>query len=103
MGTSSRFKQEVVTTEVNVIGTLHACEAALNAGVKYFVYHPGPMATGWLSPNIFTKTATTQFAQIYHETYVLPTVGLSIANAYGPCERAVLEPTPPTSWARAGR
>ena len=34
MGTSSRFKQEVLTTEVNVIGTLHACQAALDAGAQ---------------------------------------------------------------------
>ena len=94
MGTSSRFKQEVVTTEVNVIGTLHACEAALNADVKYFVYPPRPMETGWLTPYIIAKTASTQFAQMYHETYGLPTVGLNIANGYGPRERAVLEPNP---------
>ncbi len=94
MGTSSRFKQEVITTEVNVIGTLNACEAALNAGVKYFVYAPRPMETGWLTPYIITKTASTQFAQMYHETYGLSTVGLNIANGYGPRERAVLEASP---------
>ena len=91
MGTSSRLRQEVTTTEVNVIGTLHACEAALNAGVKHFIYPPRPMQTGWLTPYIITKTASTQFAQMYHETYGLPTVGLNIANGYGPRERAVLE------------
>jgi UDP-glucose 4-epimerase len=91
MGTSSRFKQEVTTTEVNVIGTLHACEAALNAGVKFFIYPPRPMETGWLTPYIITKTASTQFTQMYHETYGLSTVGLNIANCYGPRERAVLE------------
>ncbi len=41
MGTSSRFKQEVITTEVNVIGTINACQAALDAGVKYYIYPPG--------------------------------------------------------------
>ena len=94
MGTSSRFRQEVTTTEVNVIGTLHACEAALNAGVKHFIYPPRPMETGWLTPYIITKTASTQFAQMYHDTYGLPTVGLNIANGYGPRERAVLEANP---------
>lgn len=94
MGTSSRFKQEVLTTEVNVIGTLHACQAALDAGVKYFVYPPRPMQTGWLTPYIITKTAATQFVQMFHETYGLPTVGLNIANCYGPRERAVLEANP---------
>jgi UDP-glucose 4-epimerase len=91
MGTSSRFKQEVKTVEVNVIGTLHACDAALAAGVKFFVYPPRPMQTGWLTPYIISKTASTQFTQMYHEVYGLPTVGLNIANIYGPRERAVLE------------
>ena len=94
MGTSSRFKQEVITTEVNVIGTLHACEAALNNNVKFFVYPPRPMETGWLTPYIISKTAATQMAQMYHKTYGLPTVGLNISNIYGPRERAVLEANP---------
>ncbi len=94
MGTSSRFRQEVTTTEVNIIGALHACEAALNAGVKHFIYPPRPMETGWLTPYIITKTAATQFTQMYHQTYGLPTVGLNIANGYGPRERAVLETNP---------
>lgn len=91
MGTSSRFKQEVKTVEVNVLGTLHVCEAALNAGVTYFVYPPRPMQTGWLTPYIISKTASSQFTQMYHDVYGLPTVGLNIANIYGPRERAVLE------------
>ena len=52
MGTNSRFKQEVVTTEVNVIG--------------------------WLTPYIITKTASTRFAQMHHETYGLPSSVSSI-------------------------
>jgi UDP-glucose 4-epimerase len=91
MGTSSRFKQEVRTVEVNVIGTLHACQAALDANVKYFVYPPRPMQTGWLTPYIISKTASTQFTQMYHDVYGLRTIGLNIANIYGPRERAVLE------------
>lgn len=94
MGTSSRFKQEVMTVEVNVIGTLNVCQAALDSGVKYFVYPPRPMETGWLTPYIITKTASTQFTQMYHEVYGLRTVGLNIANIYGPRERAVLEANP---------
>jgi UDP-glucose 4-epimerase len=91
MGTSSRFRQEVRTVEVNVLGTLHACQAALDAKVKYFVYPPRPMETGWLTPYIISKTASTQFTQMFHQVYGLPTVGLNIANIYGPRERAVLE------------
>lgn len=91
MGTSARFKQEVITTEVNVIGTLHVCQAALDAGVKYFVYPPRPALTFWLTPYIITKTAQTQFVQMYHAVYGLPAIGLNIQNCYGPRERAVLE------------
>ena len=91
MGTSSRFKQEVITTEVNVIGTINACQAALDAGVKYYIYPPRPALTVWLTPYIITKTASTQFTQMYHAIYGLPTIGFNIANCYGPRERAVLE------------
>ena len=43
MGTSSRFKEwEIPTVEVNIIGTINVLQASLNAGVKYFVYPPGP-------------------------------------------------------------
>ncbi len=91
MGTSSRFKQEVITTEVNVIGTINACQAALDAGVKYYIYPPRPALTVWLTPYIITKTASTQFTQMYNAIYGLPTIGFNIANCYGPRERAVLE------------
>jgi len=91
MGTSSRFKQEVITTEVNVIGTINACQAALDAGVKYYIYPPRPALTVWLTPYIITKTAGTQFTQMYNIIYGLPTIGLNIANCYGPRERAILE------------
>lgn len=94
MGTSSRFKQEVITTEVNVIGTINACQAALDAGVKYYVYPPRPALTVWMTPYIITKTAGTQFTQMYNVIYGLPTIGLNIANCYGPRERAVLEANP---------
>jgi UDP-glucose 4-epimerase len=91
MGTSSRFGQEVITTQVNVIGTINACQAALDAGVKYYVYPPRPALTVWLTPYIITKTASTQFTRMYHEIYGLPAIGLNIQNCYGPRERAVLE------------
>lgn len=91
MGTSSRFKQEVFTTEVNVIGTINACQAALDAGVKYYIYPPRPALSVWMTPYIITKTAGTQFTQMYNVIYGLHTIGLNIANCYGPRERAVLE------------
>ena len=91
MGTSARFKQEVKTTEVNIVGTLHVCQAALDAKVKYFVYPPRPALDVWLTPYIITKTAQTQFVQMYHAVYGLPTVGLNIQNCYGARERSILE------------
>ncbi|RJQ07883.1 MAG: NAD-dependent epimerase/dehydratase family protein [Bacillota bacterium] len=92
MGTSSRFKQEHRTIEVNVLGTLNVLEASLQAGVKYFVHPPRPPLSQWLTPYIISKTAQTQFTQMYHKIYGLPTVGLHIANCYGPRERSVLNP-----------
>ena len=91
MGTSSRFKQEVITTEVNVIGTINACQAALDAGVKYYIYPPRPALSVWMTPYIITKTAGTQFTRMYNQIYGLPTIGLNIQNCYGPRERAILE------------
>lgn len=91
MGTSSRFKQEVRTVEVNVVGMLHALDAAIDYGTKYFIYPPRPMLASWLTPYIISKTTATQFVQLYHTYYGLHSVGLLIANCYGPRERAVLE------------
>ena len=91
MGTSARFKQEVITTEVNVIGSINACQAALDAGVKYYVYPPRPALTVWMTPYIITKTAGTQFTRMFHKIYGLPAIGLNIQNTYGPRERPVLE------------
>jgi UDP-glucose 4-epimerase len=92
MGTSARFHQETLTIEVNVIGTLNVMDAALDAGVKYYVHPPRPPLTQWLTPYIISKIAQSQFTEMYHRTYGLPTVGLMIANCYGPRERSVLNP-----------
>ncbi|MFB3918257.1 MAG: NAD-dependent epimerase/dehydratase family protein [Terriglobales bacterium] len=91
MGTSARYKQEARTVEVNILGMIHALDAALENKVKYFIYPPRPMLAQWLTPYIISKTCATQFVQLYHQYYGLPTVGLLIANCYGPRERAVLE------------
>jgi UDP-glucose 4-epimerase len=92
LGTSARFKQEALTIEVNVIGTINVLQAALRAGVRFFIHPPRPALTVWLTPYIISKTAQTQFTQMYHVIHGLPTVGLNIANCYGPRERAVLNP-----------
>ncbi|MEW6046480.1 MAG: SDR family NAD(P)-dependent oxidoreductase [Bacillota bacterium] len=90
LGTSARFGQEVLTVEVNVIGTINVLQAALDAGVKYFIHPPRPALTQWLTPYIISKTAQTLFTDMYHRVYGLPTVGLNIQNCYGPRERSVL-------------
>lgn len=92
MGTSARFKLEVPTVEINVIGTLNVLNATLEAGVKYLVHPPRPQLSQWLTPYIISKTAQTQFTELYYRTYGLPTIGLNIANCYGPRERSVLNP-----------
>lgn len=95
MGTSARFKLEIPTIEINVIGTLNVLNAALDAGVKYYVHPPRPALTQWLTPYIISKIAQTQFTELYHRTYGLQTIGLNIANCYGPRERSVLNPNTP--------
>lgn len=90
MGTSARFKLEIPTVEVNVIGTLNVLNAALENNVKYFINPPRPPLAQWLTPYIISKIAQAQFTELYHRTYGLPTVGLNIANCYGPRERSVL-------------
>ncbi|EMS77982.1 SDR family NAD(P)-dependent oxidoreductase [Desulfotignum phosphitoxidans] len=92
MGTSSRFKQEVETVEVNVIGTLNVLQASLDTGVKYYVHPPRPPLSVWLTPYIISKGAQTQFTQMFHKVYGLPTIGLNIQNCYGARERAILNP-----------
>jgi nucleoside-diphosphate-sugar epimerase len=95
MGTSSRFKEwEIPTVEVNVIGTINVLQASLNSGVKYFVHPPRPALAVWQTPYIISKTAQTLFTQMYNTIYGLPTIGLNIANCYGPRERGVLNPNP---------
>lgn len=95
MGTSSRFKEwEIPTVEVNVIGTINVLQASLNAGVKYFVYPPRPALAVWQTPYVISKTTQTLFTQMYHTIYGLPTIGLNIANCYGPRERGILNPNP---------
>lgn len=91
MGTSARFKLEIPTVEVNVIGTLNVLSAALDNNVKYFINPSRPPLTQWLTPYIISKIAQTQFTQLYHRTYGLPVVSLNIANCYGPRERSVLK------------
>ena len=95
IGTSSRFKEwEIPTVEVNVIGTINVLQASLNAGVRYFVHPPRPALAAWQTPYIISKTTQTLFTQMYRTIYGLPTIGLNIANCYGPRERAVLNTNP---------
>ena len=95
LGTSARFGQEQLTIEVNVLGSLNVMQASLDAGVKYFIHPPRPPLTQWLTPYIISKIAQSQFTELYHRFYGLPTVGLLIANCYGPRERSILNPNQP--------
>ena len=90
MGTSARFKQEKVTIEVNVLGSLNVMQAAVDLGVKYYIHPPRPALTEWVTPYIISKIAQTQFTELFHKTYKLPAIGLMIANCYGPRERSIL-------------
>ena len=95
MGTASRFREwQIPTVEVNVIGTINVLEASLKAGVKYFIHPPRPPLAVWLTPYIISKTAQTLFTQMYSVVFGLPTIGHNIQNAYGPRERAILNPNP---------
>jgi len=95
MGTSSRFGEwEIPTIEVNVIGNINVLQASLKEGVRYFVHCPRPALTVWLTPYIISKTAQTQFTEMYNKIYGLPAIGVNVQNCYGPRERAILNPDP---------
>lgn len=82
---------------VNVHGTLNMLQAALEAGVKKFVYASSssvygdelnlPMLEGRvgkpLSPYAITKKVNEIYAKAYYDVYGLPTVGLRYFNVFG--------------------
>jgi UDP-N-acetylglucosamine/UDP-N-acetyl-alpha-D-glucosaminouronate 4-epimerase len=89
--------EPLLTTDVNVRGTLHVLEAARNAGAR-LVYASSssvygdqetlPLHEGMLpapkSPYAASKLADEAFAIAYHRSLHVATVGLRYFNVYGP-------------------
>lgn len=92
------IEDPVVTTDINVTGTVNMLHAALGRKVKRFIYASsssvyGDSATlpkvegeeGWpLSPYAASKVACELFAGTFHDVYGLPVVGLRHFNVFGP-------------------
>jgi len=91
-----------LTHEVNVTGTLNLLGAALDAGVRRFVYASSSSVYGDtptlpkgeslpavpLSPYGVSKLAGEKYCTVYHEAFGLPTVSLRYFNVYGPRQTA---------------
>lgn len=83
--------------EVNIRGTLNMMQAALEAGVKRFVYASSSSAYGdstelpkvegregkALSPYALTKAVNEEYGMLYYKLYRLKTVGLRYFNVFG--------------------
>jgi UDP-glucose 4-epimerase len=88
----------VLTSEVNVLGTLNTLEAARGAGVETFVlassssvYGNTPtlpkteeMSLAPLSPYAVQKLACEHYCRVYHQLFGLRTFVLRYFNVYGP-------------------
>ncbi len=87
----------IISNEVNVGGFLNMLVAARDAGVKRFVYAASSSTYGDsealpklednigkpLSPYAITKYVNELYAQIFHTTYNLDTIGLRYFNVFG--------------------
>ena len=87
----------ITTNEVNVSGFLNMLVAARDAGVKRFVYAASSSTYGDhealpkveavigkpLSPYAITKYVNELYADIFHKTYQLDTIGLRYFNVFG--------------------
>ncbi len=85
------------TTNVNISGFVNMLVAAKNAGVKRFVYAASSSTYGDskglpkvedvigkpLSPYAITKYVNELYAEIFHKTYGLDTIGLRYFNVFG--------------------
>jgi len=95
----------ILTNDINVTGTLHLLEAALNLGVKRFIYAssaaaygdtPSPekredMAPNPASPYGVSKLAAENYVTSFHKMYGLETVSLRYFNVYGPRQRCDIQ------------
>jgi UDP-N-acetylglucosamine/UDP-N-acetylgalactosamine 4-epimerase len=87
----------ITTNEVNISGFLNMLVAARDNGVKRFVYAASSSTYGDstelpkveerigkpLSPYVITKYVNELYADIFHKTYGLDTIGLRYFNVFG--------------------
>jgi len=95
LGSVPRSIQDPITTnEVNVSGFLNMLVAARDAKVKRFIYAASSSTYGdhealpkvedvILSPYAITKYVNELYADIFHKTYQLDTIGLRYFNVFG--------------------
>lgn len=88
----------ITSNEVNVSGFLNMLVAARDNGVKRFIYAASSSTYGDstelpkveerigkpLSPYAITKYVNELYADIFHKTYGLDTIGLRYFNVFGP-------------------
>ena len=91
------IKDPISTNEVNISGFLNMLSASRDAGVKRFVYAASSSTYGDskklpkvedvigkpLSPYAITKYVNELYAEIFHSTYGLDTIGLRYFNVFG--------------------
>ena len=91
------IKDPITTNEVNISGFLNMLSASRDAGVKRFVYAASSSTYGDskklpkvegvigkpLSPYAITKYVNELYAEIFHSTYGLDTIGLRYFNIFG--------------------
>lgn len=92
------IEEPVLSTEINLLGTVNLLEAATAAGVERFVFaasssvygdqevaskHEGLPAQP-LSPYAVQKYSAEEFCRMFHESRGLETVGLRYFNIFGP-------------------
>lgn len=91
------IKDPITTNDVNVSGFLNMLVAARDAGVQRFVYAASSSTYGDhealpkvedvigkpLSPYAITKYVNELYADIFHKTYGLDTIGLRYFNVFG--------------------
>jgi UDP-N-acetylglucosamine 4-epimerase len=91
------IKDPITTNDVNISGFLNMLVASRDAGVKRFVYAASSSTYGDhealpkveeiigkpLSPYAITKYVNELYADIFHKTYQLDTIGLRYFNVFG--------------------
>lgn len=92
------IEEPVLSTEINLMGTVNLLEASVVAGVERFVFAASSSVYGDqdvdskheslpaqpLSPYAVQKFASEEFCRMFHETKGLETVSLRYFNIFGP-------------------